>query len=61
MAAWFAENGTTVAVVTVLILLFGAAVYSMIRRKKRGKSGCGCGCEHCAAREFCHTPPDETE
>ena len=48
MPAWL---GSAI-VLTVVAALIGAVTISHIRAKKRGKGGCACGCEHCAAR--CH-------
>ena len=39
--------GTTIVLVAVGALI-GGILYSMIRDRKNGKSGCSCGCEHCA-------------
>lgn len=44
----------TVVVLTVLIAIVGGIIYSQIRKKKAGKSSCGCGCENCASNGMCH-------
>ena len=37
----------TLIVLSVVGLLIGGIVYSMIRDRKKGKGGCSCGCAHC--------------
>lgn len=39
--------GTTIVLVAVGALV-GGIIFSMIRDRKNGKSGCSCGCEHCS-------------
>ena len=51
---WFAENLGTIIVVAILLVVVGAAVFSIIRSKRKGKSSCGCGCANCAMRGSCH-------
>lgn len=50
--------GTTI-VVAVVAALVGAIVYAQIRAKKQGKTGCGCGCEHCT--RVCHQRPERED
>ena len=38
--------GTTIVLV-VIAAIVGAILFFRIRAHKQGKSGCGCGCEHC--------------
>ena len=54
MLDWLAENAGTIAVLLVLIAVVAAAVFSMIRDKKKGKSCCGSNCAHCACSCSCH-------
>ena len=52
---WFAENIGTIIVVAILLLVVGAAVFSIVRSKRKGKSpSCGCGCANCAMHGSCH-------
>ena len=44
MPSWL---GTTIVLLLVGAMI-GGILYSMIRDRKAGKSGCSCGCEHCA-------------
>ena len=37
----------TLIVLSVVGLMMGGIVYSMIRDRKKGKGGCSCGCVHC--------------
>ncbi len=53
---WLMENGGTILVSAVLLGVVAAIVVHMVRQKKAGRSGCGCGCEGCANRDFCHPP-----
>lgn len=54
MLLWLKENLATLLVAAVLILLVVLVVRKMIRDRKAGKSGCGCGCDHCAMHGNCH-------
>lgn len=52
---WFAENIGTIIVVAILLLVVGAAVFSIVKSKRKGKSpSCGCGCANCAMHGSCH-------
>jgi len=52
-------------VCSILLLIVGLIIASMIRNKKQGKSagGCGYGCGGCAMSEYCHpkNPPTDTK
>ena len=54
MLAWIQANIGTIAVLAAVLIILGAIVAVMIRNKKKGKSSCGCGCEHCAMNGACH-------
>ena len=43
--------GTGIVLVAVAAIV-GMIIFAQIRARKQGKSGCGCGCEHCAMQ--CH-------
>ena len=51
---WLQENFASILVGLVLLIVVAAVVVRMVRDKKAGKSGCGCGCEGCAKHSFCH-------
>ena len=55
MLQWIGENVGSIIAVIVLAVLLGAIIVKMINDKKSGKSGCGCGCEHCAMKDSCHS------
>lgn len=44
------QNGGTILVSIVLLLI----VIFNIKKIRREKSTCGCGCETCVSREICH-------
>ncbi len=60
MLAWLMENMATIVISAVLVLLVAAAIISMIRGKRKGKSSCGCGCAGCAMSGACHPAKPET-
>lgn len=54
MLVWLAENGATIAIGAVVAAVLGLVVYKMIKDKRNGRSGCGCGCANCALADKCH-------
>lgn len=54
MLDWILENGATIGVTAVLAVIVGLVIFKMIKDKKNGKSGCGCGCNGCAMSDQCH-------
>lgn len=48
MLDWFTQNGGTLLVSAVVLLLAGAAAWSLVKGRRKGKPSCGCGCSHCA-------------
>ncbi len=54
MLDWIIENGATIAVSAILILIIGGIIYKMVKDKRAGKSGCGCGCSGCALADKCN-------
>ena len=59
MLGWLVDNIATILVLLGLLAILGAIVWSMIRKKKRGETSCGCGCSNCAMRETCHAPQEK--
>ena len=53
MLAWLSVNWINIALVSVLVLIVGLLLRSMIRDKKAGKSSCGCNCASCGACSGC--------
>ena len=56
MIAYLASHTGDIVVLLVLALLVGAVVVRMVKDKKTGKGGCGCGCKGCANAPYCHPP-----
>lgn len=54
MLEFLSQNIGTIAVLAIVIAIVAGIVAKMIKNKKQGKSGCGCGCDGCANSEFCH-------
>ena len=44
----------TVIVGGILLVVVAAILASMISKKKKGESTCGCGCSGCAGASTCH-------
>ena len=51
---WLRENGGTLLVLAVLILIVIAVIRSMIADQKSGRTGCSHGCTSCALHGECH-------
>ena len=45
----------TIVISIILLAVVALIVRNMILNKKNGKSGCGCGCDGCAAKTTCHS------
>ncbi|MBQ5398180.1 MAG: FeoB-associated Cys-rich membrane protein [Ruminococcus sp.] len=58
MLDWLVNNIGTIIICAVLILIVGAVIFSMVRKKMQGKSvSCNCGsCKSCAMSGKCHKP-----
>ena len=54
MFAWLSSHTGDIVVFLVLALIVGAVVVRMVKDKKTGKGGCGCGCSGCANAPYCH-------
>lgn len=52
--SFLASHMGDIIVTLVLVLLVGAVIVRMVKDKKSGKGGCGCGCEGCANAPCCH-------
>ena len=44
----------SIVVVLVLALVVFAIVRHLVKQRRSGKGGCGCGCEGCANSPYCH-------
>ena len=54
MAAWFGANIGNIIVILIVTAVIILSVRSIIKDKKAGKGGCGCGCKNCAMSGKCH-------
>ena len=54
MVRFFSENWGNLLVLALIALALAAVVWGQVKRRKSGKSGCGCGCEGCPSRGICH-------
>lgn len=54
MFQWIADNIGTIAICAILVAVVALIIFSMIKDKRKGKSSCSCGCEHCAMSGSCH-------
>ncbi len=48
MFAWIAENAATIIAAAAVLILVGAAVFSLVRQKKKSKGRCTGNCASCA-------------
>lgn len=54
MIAFVAANLSTILISALLFLVVALIIRSMIKKRKSGKSGCGCGCDGCPSSSLCH-------
>lgn len=54
MLSWLTANIGTVLIVLALIAIVTGVIVKLRRDWKKGRTSCGCGCEHCAMRGACH-------
>lgn len=54
MFAFIAENLGTILVSGALLVIVGLVVASIVKKKKRGGTSCGCGCDGCPSASSCH-------
>ena len=50
----FVDVFPTVLICAGLATMVALIIAYLIKNKKEGKSGCGCGCSGCAMRDQCH-------
>ena len=55
MLHWVTANLSTIIVSAVLLAIIIAISTYLIRRRKKGRSSCGCNCAHCAMHGQCHS------
>ena len=61
MLTWLTQNLATILILTVLAVIFGLMLYSLIRDKKAGRSSCSGGCAGCANACYCHSHTASTD
>ena len=61
MFAYLAAHMGYIIVTLVLVLIVAAIIIRMVRDKKTGKGGCGCGCQGCANAPYCHPQTQQPE
>ena len=54
MLAWISANIGTIIICAVLLIIVAAIIIGLVKDKKKGKSSCGCHCDHCAMAGSCH-------
>ena len=54
MLSFFADNLWTIIICAALLAIFAAVIVSLVKKKKQGKSSCGCGCANCPMSGACH-------
>ena len=54
MMTALAGNLGTILVLVILVVIIGSVVYTLIRKKREGKTSCGCGCSSCPSAGICH-------
>ncbi len=47
-------NLPTLLIGLVILAVFAAIVVSEVKKRRNGKGGCGCGCDHCPSAGACH-------
>ncbi len=50
---WITNNLSTLLVSGLILFIVSLIIRKMIKDKKSGKSGCGCGCQGCALADKC--------
>lgn len=53
MLSWLAENAVTIITIGVLLVIFGIAIYSVVKNKKKKSCGCSCDCATCGMNCCC--------
>lgn len=54
MLNFWMENAGSIAIGLVVLFIVVLIVAKLYRDRKRGKTTCGCGCDHCPSSGMCH-------
>ena len=54
MLSWLSANLATILITLILIGIVVGVILVMCRDKKKGRSTCGAGCNHCPMSGSCH-------
>ena len=54
MWTWIVNNIGTIIVVLILAAVVAAIIIVLVRKRLRGESSCGCGCNSCPMKGTCH-------
>lgn len=54
MIPWLVENLTNILLIAALLAVVTAIVVYLYRRRRSGKSACGCSCASCPMKGKCH-------
>lgn len=54
MLTFLIQNLSTIIVAAIILVIFVAILVSQIKSRKKGKTSCGCGCDHCPSSSICH-------
>ena len=52
--AFLIENLGSILLCLALTAILSLVLVRLIRRRRSGRPGCGCGCSGCAMRDSCH-------
>lgn len=58
---WLIANIGSVLVGVVVLAVVALVIALMAKDKKKGKTGCSCGCESCAMAGKCHPEKSDQE
>lgn len=54
MVEFLRENGGTLVVCLAVLLIMALCAVYLLHKRRTGKGGCGCGCDHCPSGKLCH-------
>ena len=54
MLSWFAQNIVTIIIILFLAAVVSAIILKLVNDRKKGKTSCGCDCAHCSMSGTCH-------